>query len=387
MARYLYAASPADYVVDGSTGLPVPNAVVTVWNARTSGSQITDLQNLLGQAITQVTADSSGFIAFYGPDGMTDNLWLYSGSGSRLVVRAVVNPTVAGTALPLAGGTLTGNLTLAGGPSADLHAATKKYVDDNVANFVDATGDTMSGSLRVNQASLKVSGDASTYVFARRQGDGTGYGFHLGATSTLPLSASLYDSGGNTLTAALNYSTSTTRWNITGNTYIDGTLTMNSKKISGLAAASSNGDAVRYEQLTALGVYSAWTPTLTADSSNPTATASSDLCRYMQIGKKVTGNGFMEVTASGTGNWRIPLPVAPKSASSAGVMIGKVTLFGNDGSLSAMEYTLYKVPSQNYCYGRETYSSPAAVNHLDHITYAAVTGTKYLTWQFDYEAA
>lgn len=89
MARYLYAASPADYVVDGSTGLPVPGAVVTVWTARTGGSQVTDLQTVDGSPITQVTADSAGFLAFYGPDGLTDNLWLYSGSGSRLVVQAV----------------------------------------------------------------------------------------------------------------------------------------------------------------------------------------------------------------------------------------------------------------------------------------------------------
>lgn len=36
--------------------------------------------------------------------------------------------------LPLAGGTLTGKLTLDGDPTSDMHAATKKYVDDSVAN-------------------------------------------------------------------------------------------------------------------------------------------------------------------------------------------------------------------------------------------------------------
>ncbi len=35
------------------------------------------------------------------------------------------------SALPTAGGTMTGNLTLAGAPSSALHAATKQYVDDN----------------------------------------------------------------------------------------------------------------------------------------------------------------------------------------------------------------------------------------------------------------
>lgn len=37
-------------------------------------------------------------------------------------------------ALPLSGGTMTGALVLNDVPTADLHAATKKYVDDAVAN-------------------------------------------------------------------------------------------------------------------------------------------------------------------------------------------------------------------------------------------------------------
>ena len=37
--------------------------------------------------------------------------------------------------LPKAGGTLTGALTLSGAPTADLHAATKKYVDDSVPDI------------------------------------------------------------------------------------------------------------------------------------------------------------------------------------------------------------------------------------------------------------
>ena len=326
MARYLYAATPADYVVNSSTGLPVPGAVVTVWTARTGGSQVTDLQNLSLQAITQVTADSQGFIAFYGPDNTTDNLWLYAGSGSRLLCRVVNDAALEGTVLPLSGGTLTGNLTLAGAPSANLHAATKKYVDDNVINFVAKTGDTMTGSLRVSQASAKVTGDASTYVFARRQGDGTGYGFHLGATSTNPFTATLYDSGGNALSAALNYSTSSTRWNITGNTYIAGTLqttggmaaalAMGSNKITGLAAATTNGDAVRYEQV---GKYTSYTVTVTA-SSHPTGYTSS--VKYSRTGDLVHMEGTITIPSAtkGLGVYEFSLPLA--SARSAGMVIG-----------------------------------------------------------------
>ena len=41
--------------------------------------------------------------------------------------------TTANAALPKSGGTMTGALTLSGAPSADLQAATKKYVDDQIA--------------------------------------------------------------------------------------------------------------------------------------------------------------------------------------------------------------------------------------------------------------
>lgn len=43
------------------------------------------------------------------------------------------SPSALASYLPLGGGTLTGKLTLDGAPTADLHSATKKYVDDEVA--------------------------------------------------------------------------------------------------------------------------------------------------------------------------------------------------------------------------------------------------------------
>ena len=45
--------------------------------------------------------------------------------------------------LPLAGGTLTGALTLSGAPSSNLHAATKAYVDTEVAGLVDSAPGTL----------------------------------------------------------------------------------------------------------------------------------------------------------------------------------------------------------------------------------------------------
>ena len=56
-----------------------------------------------------------------------------SGSATDQTARdaAKAAKDVADAALPLAGGTMTGDLTLSGAPTNDLHAASKKYVDDN----------------------------------------------------------------------------------------------------------------------------------------------------------------------------------------------------------------------------------------------------------------
>ena len=50
--------------------------------------------------------------------------------------------------MPLSGGTMTGLLTLSGAPTANLHAATKQYVDDNTgAIVVDGGNFNTGGSL------------------------------------------------------------------------------------------------------------------------------------------------------------------------------------------------------------------------------------------------
>lgn len=58
---------------------------------------------------------------------------------------------VANAALPKNGGTMTGALTLAGAPTQDLQAATKKYVDDNSGRgALMLTGGTMTGPLTLS---------------------------------------------------------------------------------------------------------------------------------------------------------------------------------------------------------------------------------------------
>lgn len=60
--------------------------------------------------------------------------------------------------LPLTGGTLTGALTLKGAPTADLQAATKKYVDDKAPLIIDASSIT---SMETTNAVLNSIGTAS----------------------------------------------------------------------------------------------------------------------------------------------------------------------------------------------------------------------------------
>ena len=68
--------------------------------------------------------------------------------------------------LPLSGGTLTGALTLSGAPTANLHAATKKYVDD----AVDALPEPM-----VFKGSLGTSGTITTLPTASSSNEGWTY--------------------------------------------------------------------------------------------------------------------------------------------------------------------------------------------------------------------
>jgi len=57
-----------------------------------------------------------------------------------------------GTKLALAGGTLTGDLTLANNPTANLHAATKSYVDSEVAGATSSQGSNGFGTRTISTA-------------------------------------------------------------------------------------------------------------------------------------------------------------------------------------------------------------------------------------------
>ena len=103
MARNMYGATSADFTLTAA-GRVVPGAVLTVWTARTGGTQVTDLLDADSVAATTVTSGGDGSVVFYGPDETRDTLWLSSGQGSRVAVRPV---SILGTPAELAIGTVT----------------------------------------------------------------------------------------------------------------------------------------------------------------------------------------------------------------------------------------------------------------------------------------
>ena len=67
--------------------------------------------------------------------------------------------------LPLSGGTMTGDLTLAGAPTANLHAATKKYVDDSVSGLLSASTAASTYQTQAGMSAyLTTSSASSTYL-------------------------------------------------------------------------------------------------------------------------------------------------------------------------------------------------------------------------------
>lgn len=82
MARFLYGGG-GDGDIIKPTGVPYINSAALVYNARAGGTQVTDLQDITGASVWQVTSDSNGQVIFYGPDAYIGVLWLDFGSGVR----------------------------------------------------------------------------------------------------------------------------------------------------------------------------------------------------------------------------------------------------------------------------------------------------------------
>ena len=173
-----------------------------------------------------------------------------------------------------------------------------------------------------------------------------------------------------------------------------GNINANGNKVTGLAAASTNGDAVRYEQLTALGTYSDWTPAITGSLANPTANSSTG--RYTQIGKHVSGwgriVGFTSAGAGGANNYSLSLPVTPATTSGS-TRLGIMQLYS--GVTTTLAHFQLELASGKALPIRQTHGVAEDGDSL--VTYKYFTGADLVTfftsgtvtieYSFTYEAA
>ena len=122
--------------VDGTT-ITISNGVITaVGGGGESGGGIS-----IGDVSSYLT--TNGYTTTTYVDNQISNL--VDGAPNllntlnELAAALADNPNFASDVLLKSGGTMTGALTLSGAPTLDLHASTKKYVDDSIANIPSTT--------------------------------------------------------------------------------------------------------------------------------------------------------------------------------------------------------------------------------------------------------
>ncbi len=91
--------------VDGVLQLAAGQSGITVWTLQSGGTQVTDLLNAAGTAVTTLTADANGELDFSGPATTPETvaLWLEAVPGSRqLITASDLGPQVQSLASSLA---------------------------------------------------------------------------------------------------------------------------------------------------------------------------------------------------------------------------------------------------------------------------------------------
>jgi len=213
VARNMYGATSADFTLT-SGGRVVPGATLTIWSARTGGTQITDLLDVDSVATTTVTSDADGSIVYYGPNDDKTVHWADSGVGGRIAIRPVditgdppvlsIGTVGTGTAAASLTGTSEApvlNLTL---PSAGANGVNTAAIQDNavtsakIADGTIATADIADGAVTY----AKLGADVRIgNLLTPNQASGTGGGWY-GINATFDTTTDSGDTVGRyTLTA------------------------------------------------------------------------------------------------------------------------------------------------------------------------------------------
>jgi hypothetical protein len=144
----LYGGTGAELLVSVGVGgalLVAPGATLPIYDAPSGGTQVTDLKDELGNAVTVATANSQGFFRFQASDTYAAaGLWAETGLGFRLLVRPVLLPAGTGTGLAMPAGAVEDDVIMVGpggtvlkkGRLPEIHRATI------LGDLVAATGPT-----------------------------------------------------------------------------------------------------------------------------------------------------------------------------------------------------------------------------------------------------
>ena len=158
--------SKASGVVSGNAGNVITEGTDGGANLSKQALATAITEQIKGGAVTVVSTDAGNIVkegkdkgAFLGASdlgtavasGLTDgSIDLISGDAKNAAkLGSDKKVFVEDKYLPLAGGTMTGNLTLKANPTANLQAATKQYVDTQDAKYLPLAGGTMTGNITV----------------------------------------------------------------------------------------------------------------------------------------------------------------------------------------------------------------------------------------------
>lgn len=182
MARNMYGATSADFTLTAG-GRIVPGAVLTLWSARTGGTQITDLTDVAGTAITSVTSGADGSVVYYGPDADKDTHWAQASQGSRIAIRPVNITGETGATPALTVGTVgtgTAAASLTGTSEAPVLNLTLPTAGANGVNTA-AIQDGAVTTVKIADGAVTTAKLATTGRFTFPTGAANGYGFASGA--------------------------------------------------------------------------------------------------------------------------------------------------------------------------------------------------------------
>jgi hypothetical protein len=246
---------------------------------------------------------------------------------------ATLNTAIAGK-VAKAGDVMTGALTLPSNPTANLHAATKQYVDTGDAARVNKGGDTMTGSLTAPsliamsnvgtaQVAIDNGGDAFYSILPFKRQGTTKFQWLVNANAA----ADLYLQANDDVPTARN-ALIISRSN--------GLVTLPQGQLSFPATGNPSTDANvldDYEEGT-------WVPDVRFGGSSTGVVYSYRLGHYIKIGRTVHANCVVQLTSNGTGVGPVTIYGLPYYSLSTSIiqslpMSYAVNLSGAAGSMYA----------------------------------------------------